>query len=47
MYMAYPEYLQAALNLIKQHYGSVEDYLKNILNVDIEKMKGLYLYNNL
>lgn len=47
MYMAYPEYLQAALNLIKQNYGSVEDYLKNILNVDIEKMKGLYLYNNL
>ncbi len=47
MYMAYPEYLQAALNLIKQNYGSVEEYLKNILHVDIEKMKELYLYNNL
>lgn len=36
------EYLQAAFDTIESNYGSVEDYLKNELNVDIDKMRKIY-----
>ncbi|MDR2010593.1 MAG: tyrosine-protein phosphatase [Bacteroidales bacterium] len=39
-----PEFLYAGINLIKENHGSVENYLTNILNVDLEKMKEMYLY---
>ncbi|MBK5720917.1 tyrosine-protein phosphatase [Dysgonomonas sp. Marseille-P4677] len=38
------EFLQAGLDRIKKDHGSVENYLKNVLNVDIQKMRDLYLY---
>lgn len=39
-----PEYLKAGIDEIKKQHGSVESYLTDVLNVDIEKMRGLYLY---
>lgn len=39
-----PEYLQAAIDQINKEYGSVENYLTKVLNVDLQKMKQLYLY---
>ncbi len=36
-------YLNHAFALIKFEYGSMEKYLKNVLHVDMEKMKELYL----
>ena len=45
MFTAKPEYLQAGINLIKKEFNSVENYLENVLDVDIEKMKKLYLYS--
>jgi len=39
-----PEFLMSGINRIKKDHGGVENYLKNILGVDIEKMKELYLY---
>lgn len=39
-----PEFLQAGLDKIKKDHGSVENYLVNVLNVDIQKMKNTYLY---
>lgn len=38
------EYLQAGLDAIKRNYGSVDDFLTQKLNVDIKKMRELYLY---
>lgn len=38
------EYLQAGINHIKETYGSVETYLKDVLEVDTEAMKNKYLY---
>ncbi len=38
------EYMQITLSSIKENYGSVENYLENSLNVDIAKMKSMYLY---
>lgn len=38
------EFLQAGLERIKKDHGSVENYLTKVLNVDIQKMKELYLY---
>lgn len=37
------DYLQKAIDEIKGTHGSVENYLKTVLNVDIEKMRKLYL----
>lgn len=37
-------FLQAGINQIKREYGSVEVFLSNILNVNIEKMRDMYLY---
>lgn len=39
-----PEYIRAGLDRIKQEHGSIENYLTNVLKVDISKMKELYLY---
>lgn len=38
------EYLQAALDKIKEDYGTIDNYLVTILDVDINKMKEIYLY---
>lgn len=38
-----PEYLKAGIKQIKKEHGSIESFLVNILNVDIEKMRKLYL----
>lgn len=38
------EYLQAGLDEIKADHGSVENYLKTVLGVDIKKLKSMYLY---
>lgn len=38
------EYLQAGIDKMKQDYGSVENYLVQVLGVDISKMRDLYLY---
>ena len=38
------EFLQAGIDQIKKEYGSVETYLKDVLLVDTDKMKELYLY---
>lgn len=37
------EYLQAGLNEIKKNHTSVENYLTNVLNVDLKRMKELYV----
>ncbi len=38
------EYLKAGIDEIKRNHGPVEQYLENVLNVDIGKMKEIYLY---
>ncbi len=38
------EYLQAGLDRIRKEYGSIENYLKETLGVDLDKMKQIYLY---
>lgn len=38
-----PEYLRAGINQIKRDHGTIEAFLINVLNVDIEKMRRLYL----
>lgn len=37
-------YISAGLNWIKNNYGSVDRYLKEVLEVDVEKLRTLYLY---
>lgn len=37
-------FMQAGINKIKKDHGSVENYLTNVLHVDIKKMKDKYLY---
>lgn len=37
-------YLNAGLDKIKADYGTVENYLIKVLDVDISKMRSLYLY---
>lgn len=39
-----PEFLKAGLDQIKKDHGSVENYLANVLMVDISKMRDIYLY---
>lgn len=38
-----PDYLGAGIDWIKANYGSVENYLTQVLGVDIDLMKKLYL----
>ena len=37
------EYLKTALNTIDSEYGGMDNFLKNVLDVDIQKLKELYL----
>ncbi|MDF7666383.1 tyrosine-protein phosphatase [Orbaceae bacterium ESL0727] len=37
-------YFRKAFDRIKQDHGSVDNYLTNVLGVDIPKMKAMYLY---
>ena len=39
----YLDYLDNALKAINEKYGSVENYLVEELEVDIEKLRALYL----
>ena len=38
-----PQYLQTGFGQIKKNYGSIVSYLQNVLNVNLELMKELYL----
>jgi len=38
------EYIEKAFSTIDSNYGSVDNYLVNQLNVDLNRMKELYLY---
>ncbi|NDV56968.1 tyrosine-protein phosphatase [Bacteroides sp. 519] len=38
------EFIGAGLQRIKEEYGSIEDFLTNVLNVDIDKFRDMYLY---
>lgn len=38
------EYLQAGFTQIEEDYGSIENFLRDELHVDLEKMKEKYLY---
>lgn len=39
-----PAYLKTAIHQIKEQHGNVENYLTNVLEVDMDRMKQLYLY---
>jgi protein-tyrosine phosphatase len=38
-----PEYIQTVFDIIDSDYGGMDNYLRNELGVDIEKLKDLYL----
>lgn len=38
------EYMQASIDTMKEKYGSIDNYLTKILNVDLDKFKQMYLY---
>lgn len=44
MFSVKQEYLQYALDYLKNKYGSVENYLKKELKVDLRKLKNIYLF---
>jgi len=39
-----PQFLKAGIDRIKKDHGSVENYLTEVLNVDLSKMRNKYLY---
>lgn len=39
-----PSYLKAGLEQIKEEYGSIESFLTDVLCVNIDKLKQMYLY---
>ena len=43
VFYAKAEYLDHALEVVNEKYGSIENYLVNELKVDIEKLRALYL----
>ena len=43
VFSAKEEYLNDAINYINDKYGNVENYLKEILKVDIQKFRSIYL----
>lgn len=43
VFSAKEEYLDHALEMVKAIYGSIENYLKEVLKVDIDKLRALYL----
>ena len=38
-----PQYLQASLSAMEEKSGSIEKYLTDVLGVDLEKMRSLFL----
>lgn len=44
MFCVQTEYLRAGLDEIAKNYGSIDAYLKNVLKVDVAKMRENYLY---
>ena len=44
LFVVKPEFLKAGIEQMKKDHGSVENYLTKVLNVDLQKMKDLYLY---
>lgn len=36
------EFIEASLDLIKKEYGGVENYLRSVLDVDIEKLREIF-----
>ncbi len=38
-----PEYIQTVFDIIDNEYGGIDNYLRNNLGVDVEKLKELYL----
>lgn len=42
LFLVHSEYLEGAIDTIKKHYYSLEDYLTNVLNVDLDQMKAIY-----
>lgn len=43
MFEVRPEFLNAGIKYVKEKHGSVENYLVNVLEVDIEKFRTMYL----
>ena len=43
LFTAKLEYLQAAIDVIDNKYGGTESFLRNVLEVDIERLRELYL----
>ena len=43
LYRVHPEYLQTAITKMEQSYGSVKNFLTQVLGVDIAKMCSLFL----
>lgn len=39
-----PEFLRAGIDQIRKDHGSIDHFLRNILEVDLQKMKSMYLY---
>ena len=44
VFLVQPDYLKTAFEAITEKYQTIENYLKTILNVDLELMKKIYLY---
>jgi len=44
LFTVQPQYIGAAFEQIRKDHGSIENYLTNVLQVDIEKMREMYLY---
>jgi hypothetical protein len=38
-----PVYLQTALEQVRLHYGSMNNYLQKVLEIDIGKMQSMFL----
>lgn len=43
VFMARSEYLDNAIKLVEENCGSLENYIKNILKVDVDKLREIYL----
>ena len=39
----YPEYLEKSFEVIKRNFGTIENYLTDILGIDLQLMEELYL----
>ena len=44
LFMVTPDFLEAAIDAIKENYGSISQFIERTLNVDTQKLKELYLY---